>query len=79
MEARCMKNREIECACPNFERLEGAAVQAYIAQFLERAGADQNTHRTYYTCRVCGAPWMRAETEDQRKASLIRQELESKA
>ena len=66
--------REIECACERFDRLEGAATQAYISQFLERTDADEETGRTWYCCRVCGRPWLRTEIEGQRKASLVRLE-----
>jgi len=67
------------CACDRLERLEGAAVPAYISQFLERTGVDEQQHRTHYVCRSCGRAWTRIEGEDHRKPSLIRQETESNA
>jgi len=65
-----------DCACDRLERLEGAAVQAYISQFLERTGVDEQGHRTHYVCRSCGRAWARIEDEEHRKPSLIRQETE---
>jgi hypothetical protein len=65
-----------DCACDRFARLEGAATQAYISQFLERTAVDEEEGRTHYICRICGRPWVRIESEDQRKPSLIRQEME---
>ena len=67
---------EIECACEKFERLEGAAVEAYISQFLVKTGVDEKSGETYYACRICGRPWVREIDEDHRKASLVRMETE---
>lgn len=66
----------VECACDRLTRLEGAATQAYISQFLERTGVDEQNRRTHYVCRSCGRAWIRIESEDHRKPSLIRQETE---
>lgn len=65
---------EIECACEKFERLEGAAVQAYISQFLEKTGVDEKAGKTYYACKRCGRPWVREMVEG--KPSLTRMETE---
>ncbi len=67
---------KIACACDRFTRLEGAATQAYISQFLERTANDEEGGETHYVCRFCCRPWVRIESEDQRKPSLIRQEME---
>ncbi len=67
---------ETECACDRFERLEGAATQAYISQFLEKTDADEATGRTWYVCRVCRRPWRRETAEGNRKPSLVRLETE---
>ena len=34
---------ETECACANFERLEGSAVRIYIALYLEETGVDEKS------------------------------------
>ena len=39
-----------KCACANFENFEGASVQAYTAQFLEK----DDSHKNRFRCRVCG-------------------------
>jgi len=65
---------EIECVCERFERLEGAAVQDYISQFLEETGVDENAGKTYYACKRCGRPWVREMVED--KPFLTRMETE---
>jgi len=67
---------ETECACDRFERLEGAATQAYTSQFLEKADVDEDAGKTYYVCRICGRPWMREIIEGNRKPSLVRLEME---
>ncbi|HWQ36196.1 MAG TPA: hypothetical protein VNQ79_25395 [Blastocatellia bacterium] len=59
---------ESGCACHRFERLQGAATQAYISSFLERLAAQG----AQYRCRVCGTRWQKVETEGERRASLIR-------
>ena len=65
-----------DCACDRFAHLEGAATQAYISQFLEKTAVEEGAGQTHYICRRCGRPWVRIESEDQRKPSLIRQEME---
>ena len=65
---------ETECACANFERLDGSAVRIYVALYLEETGVDEKADKTYYICKFCGRPWtqeivggiprlMRMETE----------------
>ncbi|HYE74414.1 MAG TPA: hypothetical protein VEF04_13840 [Blastocatellia bacterium] len=58
---------EPKCACRRFERLEGAAVQPYITQFLERTDTINR-----YKCRECAAIWKKVEQEDQKRPSLIK-------
>ena len=60
------------CGCDRFDRLEGAATQAYIVRFLERIGADEARHVTYYRCHVCGRDWSKIEDPEQRRPSLVR-------
>jgi hypothetical protein len=48
---------ETECACANFERLEGSAVSIYVALYLEETGVDEKAGKTYYVCKHCGRPW----------------------
>ncbi len=67
---------EIECFCDKVERLEGTPTQAYISQFLEMTGVDEETGKTYYLCRVCGRPWAYETIEVTRKPSLVRLETE---
>ncbi len=67
---------EIECACQRFERLEGVATQAYITQFLERDGSDEEVRVAHYTCRVCGASWVWTEADGPRKSSLVKQQTD---
>lgn len=66
----------IECMCDKFERLEGVAVEDYISRLLEEIGVDQETSKTYYSCRVCGRPWTRVMAAGARKPSLVRMETE---
>jgi hypothetical protein len=67
---------EIECMCEKLERLEGVAVRDYIARFLEETGADEETGKTYYVCRICGRPWTQKMVEGGRKPSLVRMKTE---
>ncbi|MGE0131225.1 MAG: hypothetical protein AB7U82_24355 [Blastocatellales bacterium] len=67
---------EIECLCEKFERLEGVAVQDYVSRFLEETGVDEETGKTYYSCKICGTPWTRVMPEGSRKPSLVRMETE---
>jgi hypothetical protein len=48
---------ETECACANFERLEGSAVRIYVALYLEETSVDEKAAKTYYVCKRCGRPW----------------------
>jgi len=65
---------EIECACAKFERLEGAAIELYTAQFLEETGVDEKAGKTYYACKLCGSPWTQEMVEG--KPFLTRMETE---
>jgi hypothetical protein len=66
----------IECACEKFERLEGAAVPAYISQFLEKTGVDEDAGKTYYSCKSCGRAWVRETVGPAHKPSLTRMDTE---
>ncbi len=68
--------KETECACDRLARLEGAATHAYISQFLEKTSVDDSQGQTHYSCRVCGRSWVKIESEEHRKPSLVRQEME---
>ena len=63
---------EPTCACRKLDRLEGAATQAYITNYLERDSTD--TH--HYHCRVCGARWERIEDEEKKRPSLVRLDVQ---
>jgi hypothetical protein len=64
---------EPTCACHQFHRLEGAATQAYITNYLERDAATAHNYR----CRVCGARWRRIEDENRKRPSLVRLDAEN--
>lgn len=68
---------ETSCACDRFERLTGVATSAYLADFLERTGAEADGTTTYYRCRVCGRPWKCVKEEGERRPTLIRLETKS--
>lgn len=55
------------CACARFQRLEGSATQAYITQFLDKAGTDAEV--VYYQCRECNTRW--EKIEESRRPSLV--------
>lgn len=61
------------CACQKLKRLEGAATQAYITNYLER---DSAASGNLYRCRVCGAQWERLEDEDKKRPSLVRHDVQ---
>lgn len=61
---------EPHCACAKFERLEGAATQAYATQFLKRTGATEGS--VNYRCRECGARWQKTEDTGAKRPSLVR-------
>ena len=65
---------ETECACANFERLEGSAVRIYIALYLEETGVDEKAGKTYYVCKRCGRPWTQEAAGD--RPLLTRMETE---
>lgn len=67
---------ETTCACQKLERLEGAATQAYVTNYLERDRAASGNH---YRCRVCGATWERLEDEDKKRPSLVRLDAASQS
>ena len=60
------------CACQKLERLEGAATQAYITNYLER---DDEASSNHYRCRVCGTQWERIEDEERKRPSLVRRDV----
>lgn len=57
-----------QCSCAKFERLEGAATQAYISQFLHKTGAEDEA--VYYQCRVCQTRWQKVE--EAKRPSLVK-------
>ncbi len=59
-----------QCACQKFDRLEGAATQGYITQFLQKTGADDAA--IYYQCRVCQTKWKKIE--ESKRPSLVQVE-----
>lgn len=63
---------ERECACEKFERLEGAAMQLHISDFLILADSEEQTGKTWYRCRRCGAHWKLIARTDHRQAMLVR-------
>jgi hypothetical protein len=63
-----MNESQPQCACSRLQRLEGAATQAYITQFLSKTGADDEA--IYYQCRVCATKWKKVE--EAKRPSLIR-------
>lgn len=63
---------ERECACEKFERLEGAAMQLHISDFLARTDSDEQTGEVWYRCRRCGAHWKRSAKTGQCYAVLVR-------
>ncbi len=66
---------EIECACNGFKQIEGlSATLAYISQFLDQT--DEEAGKTWYACRVCGAPWVREVTEGNHRPLLTQLETE---
>lgn len=60
------------CSCERFERLAGAAIKAYSADFLERASSEPEKGTVYYRCKVCGTPWKRVDAHDHQPAALIK-------
>jgi hypothetical protein len=61
-----------ECNCTRFERLEGAAVNAYTSDYLVRMDKNEEKGVSYYRCRVCMRHWKRVEDDGRRRPSLIR-------
>ncbi len=62
-----MSEPQPQCACRKFDRLEGAATQGYIAQFLQKTGADGEA--IFYQCRVCETNWKKIE--ESKRPSLV--------
>ena len=54
---------EKKCSCADFERLEGASVNAYAATFLEDLGRGDAGRKNRYRCRVCGREWEKRAPE----------------
>lgn len=65
-----MNEPKPQCACSKLQRLEGAATQAYITQFLSKSGADDEA--IYYDCRACGTKWKKIE--EAKRPSLVQVE-----
>lgn len=61
-----------ECVCAKFERLEGAAMQIYINDLLERVDTDEEAAETWYRCRCCAALWKQRAEVNPSKSSLVR-------
>lgn len=64
-----------KCSCAQFERLEGASVQAYIGAFLERATRATTEEKNRYRCRLCGCEWEKRAPEvkgEGTRRSLVR-------
>ena len=62
----------MECACAQTESLRGAAVNAYLTRFLERAGGAADATAGIYQCRVCGARWLRHAQHEGQPGQLVR-------
>ena len=68
-----MNDSQLQCACNQFQRLEGAATQAYVTQFLSKTSADDEA--IYYQCRVCATKWKKVE--ESKRPSLVQLEIKS--
>ncbi|MBS1811972.1 MAG: hypothetical protein JST84_27670 [Acidobacteria bacterium] len=62
-----MSEANPRCACAKFQRLEGSATQAYVTQFLDKTGMDDEV--VYYQCRECNTRWKKIE--ESRRPSLV--------
>ncbi|MFN7930462.1 MAG: hypothetical protein U0Y68_21565 [Blastocatellia bacterium] len=62
-----MSEAKLRCACDQFQRLEGSATTAYIAQFLTKTGADREG--VDYECRACHRRWKKIE--ENKRPSLV--------
>jgi len=69
-----MKNPATACLCNTFERLEGAAVNAYTTDCLKRTSSDEEKGVSYYQCRLCMRHWKRIDDEKRTRPVLIRLE-----
>jgi hypothetical protein len=63
-----MNETQSPCACQKFDRFEGAAMQGYIAQFLQAIGADGSS--IFYECRACQTKWQKIK--ESKRPSLVR-------
>ncbi|HEY0404578.1 MAG TPA: hypothetical protein VGC89_02555 [Pyrinomonadaceae bacterium] len=64
-----------KCSCAQFERLEGASVNAYIKAFLEQPEGATTEAKHLYRCRVCGSEWEKRAPESDSagtRPSLVR-------
>lgn len=64
------------CFCDKFSQLEGKAADAYISQFLEILGSEEDDNQVYYCCRACGQSWIKAESEKRPVSLLVKQKTE---
>lgn len=55
------------CACHQFEKIQGAAVQAWRDKFLT-----PGPQPDVYCCRVCGTQWQKVQPAGEKRATLIR-------
>ncbi len=69
-----MRNSAIGCSCNKFERLEGAAVNAYTTDYLKSTSSDKAKGVSYYQCRICLRHWKRIDDEKRNRPVLIRLE-----
>lgn len=67
-------NPTMECSCARFERLEGAAVNAYTTDYLTCTSSDEVKGVSYYQCRTCMRHWKRIDDEKRNRPVLIRLE-----
>jgi hypothetical protein len=63
-----MNKMQSQCPCQQFDRLEGAATQGYITQFLQKMNTDDGA--IHYKCRVCQTRWKKIE--ESKRPSLMR-------
>ena len=68
---------ERDCACERFKRLEGTAMQIYLADLLELLDAHPDTTETWYRCRRCDALWKQKGEAGVDKVWLVRVAAES--
>ncbi len=66
-------NSSNNCFCDRLSHLEGAAVQAYISDYLQKADFSQESEKSIYICRICGCFWTMIKLEGQSRDSLVRE------